>query len=48
MLISLALVMGTDAVASRLGVSGPLAVVVVGLLVGSRRPREALSDQTKR
>ena len=47
-LISLALVMGTYAIASRLGVSGPLAVVVAGLLVGSRGPRDALSDQTQR
>jgi CPA1 family monovalent cation:H+ antiporter len=47
-MISLALVMGSYAIASRLGVSGPLAVVVAGLLVGSRGPREALSDQTQR
>ena len=47
-LISLALVVGTYAIASRLGVSGPLAVVVAGLLVGSRGPRDALSDQTQR
>jgi len=47
-MISLALVMGTYAIASRMGVSGPLAVVVAGLLVGSRGPREALSDQTQR
>jgi len=31
-----------------LGVSGPLAVVVAGLLVGSRGPRDALSDRTQR
>jgi CPA1 family monovalent cation:H+ antiporter len=47
-MISLALVMGTYAIASRMGVSGPLAVVVAGLLVGSRGPRDALSDQTQR
>ncbi len=47
-LISLALVAGTYAVASRLGVSGALAVVVAGLLVGHRGPRDALSDQSKR
>jgi CPA1 family monovalent cation:H+ antiporter len=46
--ISLALVMGTYAIASRLGVSGPLAVVVAGLLVGRKGPRDALSDQTQR
>jgi len=47
-MISLALVMGTYAIASRLGVSGPLAVVIAGLLVGSSGPRDALSDQTQR
>ncbi len=47
-LISLALVVGTYAIASRLVVSGPLAVVVAGLLVGNRGPRDALSDQTQR
>jgi CPA1 family monovalent cation:H+ antiporter len=47
-LISLALVVGTYAIASRLVVSGPLAVVVAGLLVGSRGPRDALSEQTQR
>ena len=47
-LISLALVVGTYAIASRLGVSGPLAVVVAGLLVGTRGPRDAMSDQTQR
>ncbi len=47
-LISLALVVGTYAIASRLEVSGPLAVVVAGLLVGSRGPHDALSDETQR
>jgi monovalent cation:H+ antiporter, CPA1 family len=47
-LISLALVVGTYAVASRTTVSGPLAVVVAGLLVGSRGTHDALSDQTHR
>ena len=47
-MISLALVMGTYAVAGRLHVSGPIAVVVAGILVGSRGPRDALSDQTQR
>nr|MDA3889870.1 cation:proton antiporter [Allgaiera sp.] len=47
-MISLALVVGTYAIATRLGVSGPLAVVVAGLLVGSRGPRDAMSDQTQR
>jgi len=47
-LISLALVVGTYAVATRLHMSGPLAVVVAGLLIGNRGPRDALSDQTQR
>ena len=47
-LISLALVVGTYAIASRLVVSGPLAVVVAGLLVASRGPHDALSEQTLR
>jgi CPA1 family monovalent cation:H+ antiporter len=47
-LISLALVVGTYAIASRLVISGPLAVVVAGLLVGSRGPHDALSDETQR
>ncbi|SFF25593.1 sodium/proton antiporter, CPA1 family [Sulfitobacter brevis] len=47
-MISLALVVGTYAIASRLVVSGPLAVVVAGLLVGSRGPRDALSEETQR
>ena len=47
-LISLALVVGTYAIASRLVVSGPLAVVVAGLLVASRGPHDALSEQTQR
>ncbi len=47
-LISLALVVGTYAVAARLHMSGPLAVVVAGLLIGSRGPRDAFSEQTHR
>ena len=47
-LISLALVVGTYAIASRLVVSGPLEVVVAGRLVGSIGPVDALSDQTQR
>jgi len=47
-MISLALVVATYAVATRLHMSGPLAVVVAGLLIGSRGPRDALSDQTQR
>lgn len=47
-LISLALVAGTYAVAAKLHLSGPIAVVVAGLLVGNRGPLDALSDQTQR
>lgn len=47
-LISLALFVCTYAIASRLVLSGPLAVVVAGLLVGTRVPGDALSDQTQR
>ncbi|MDJ0386775.1 sodium:proton antiporter [Roseomonas sp. E05] len=47
-LISLALVTGTYAVAARLGMSGPLAMVVAGLLIGNRAPGHAISDLTKR
>lgn len=47
-LISLALVVATYAVANRLHMSGPLAVVVAGLLIGSRGPHDALSELTQR
>jgi CPA1 family monovalent cation:H+ antiporter len=47
-LISFALVVGTYAIATRRAISGPLAVVVAGLLIGSRGPHDALSNQTER
>lgn len=47
-LISLALVTGTYALATKLHMSGPIAVVVAGILVGNRGPVDALSDQTQR
>ena len=47
-LISLALVTDTYAVAQRLHVSGPLSVVAAGLLIGHRGPQDAMSDQTQR
>jgi CPA1 family monovalent cation:H+ antiporter len=47
-LVSLALVAGTYALANRLHTIGPIAVVVAGLLVGNRGPLDALSDQTQR
>jgi len=47
-LISIALVMGTYALAHHLRVSGPIAVVVAGLLIGERGPAYAMSDLTQR
>lgn len=47
-LITLGLVTGTYALGSALHLSGPIAVVVAGLLVGNRGPRDALSDETQR
>lgn len=47
-LISLALVTGTYALASRMHVSGPIAVVAAGLLIGERGPQYAMSDETQR
>jgi CPA1 family monovalent cation:H+ antiporter len=44
-LITLALVMGTYA--GRLGMSGPIATVVAGLLVGYRAPKDAMSERTE-
>jgi len=46
-LITLALVAGTYALAQKLGTSGPLAVVAAGLLIGERAPRYAMSKRTR-
>jgi len=46
-LISLALVTGTYALALHLDVSGPLSMVAAGLLIGDRGPRYALSERTQ-
>ena len=46
-LITLAVVAGTYAVAQQLGASGPLAMVSAGLLIGDRAPRDAMSERTK-
>ena len=46
-LISLALVTATYAIAQRLHVSGPLSMVAAGLLIGDRGPRDAMSDRTQ-
>lgn len=47
-LISLALVFATYAIAHSLHVSGPLAVVVCGILIGNTGAMHAMSEQTKR
>ncbi len=47
-LISIALAMGTYALASRLHVSGPIAVVAAGLLIGGHRPHDKMSDETQK
>ncbi|MEO8558650.1 MAG: sodium:proton antiporter [Rhodospirillales bacterium] len=46
-LITLALVAGTYALAQKLGLSGPLAMVAAGLLIGTKAPRDAMSAQTE-
>lgn len=46
-LITLALVMGSYALASSLHLSGPIAVVVAGLLIGNRGSADAMSETTR-
>lgn len=46
-LITLALVTCTYGIAHRFHLSGPIAVVVAGLLVGHRGPKDAMSDRTQ-
>lgn len=46
-MITLALVAGTYSLAQRLHVSGPIAVVVAGLIMGSAGARLAMSDNTR-
>ncbi|MBX4926347.1 cation:proton antiporter [Rhizobium binae] len=46
-LISIALAMGCYSLATALHMSGPIAVVVAGILVGNRGPQDALSDLTQ-
>jgi CPA1 family monovalent cation:H+ antiporter len=46
-MISLALVLGGYALASALHASGPIAMVVAGLLIGNRGRRLAMSDKTR-
>lgn len=47
-LITLALVTATYALAGRLGMSGPIATVAAGLLIGYRAPKDAMSERTER
>lgn len=47
-MISLALVTGTYALADALHMSGPISVVVAGVLIGNRGAAYAMSDLTKR
>jgi CPA1 family monovalent cation:H+ antiporter len=46
-LISLAMVMGGYTLARWLGISGPVAMAVAGLLIGNRGVAQAMSDQTQ-
>ena len=46
-LITLSLVMLTYGIASQLHVSGPIAVVIAGLLMGNHGTRHAMSDKTR-
>lgn len=47
-LISLAAVMATYSLAGKFHLSGPIAVVCAGLLIGERGPNDAMSDTTQR
>ncbi|SDL96842.1 sodium/proton antiporter, CPA1 family [Oryzisolibacter propanilivorax] len=47
-LLTLATVMGGYALASHLHVSGPLAMVISGLMIGNRGRAQAMSDHTQR
>lgn len=47
-LLTLAAVIGGYALAGRLHVSGPLAMVVTGLIIGNRGRAQAMSDTTRR
>lgn len=47
LMITLALVTGTYAIANRVGVSGPVAVAVAGLITGTHGARYAMSETTR-
>ncbi len=46
--ISLAVAAGTYALAEQVHISGPISVVVAGLLIGERGPTDAMSDTTQK
>jgi monovalent cation:H+ antiporter, CPA1 family len=46
-LITIAIVMGGYLLASRLHISGPLAMVVAGIIIGNKGSREAMSETTR-
>ena len=46
-MITLGIVAGTYALAQRLHLSGPIAVVITGLLVGNKGARESMSEHTR-
>ena len=46
-MITLAIVMGGYYLASHLHVSGPLAMVVAGIITGNKSKKEGMSDQTR-
>lgn len=46
-LITIALVMGGYLMASYMHISGPLAIVVAGIIIGNKGQKEAMSDRTK-
>ena len=47
-IVTLALVTGTYAIAQHLGVSGPIAVVIAGLLIGNQGAAFAMSERTRK
>jgi monovalent cation:H+ antiporter, CPA1 family len=47
LIISLALAVGTYSMAGLLGVSGPIAVVVAGILIGNHGMNHAMSETTR-
>jgi CPA1 family monovalent cation:H+ antiporter len=47
-LVTLSLVTGVYALASSLGISGPIAIVVAGLVIGNRGRQLAMSEKTRR